>query len=190
MNQQLCFNATELFSVNLVPNLYPLDITFELKPYSNEEIFKNSGVFTLFYRGELIYIGYSDNKDDIRTSRFVRQLQTVTMRGLHVQFNQKSKNTIRESVNLRNDFNEDILSSENQLDFMTSKNRILFADKHWDEFSRLDNSILQHFEFVWCVITGNKNRSEFATNLKRNYKPRCNQEFDNYGDLNLEIINF
>lgn len=190
MNEIWNWNASELFSVNLDQSRYPLNIEFEIIPIANEEVFKNPGIFTLFYRGELIYIGYSNNSDDIRTTRFVRQLQTITMRGLNVQFNQKSKNTIRESVNLRNDFNENVLSSENQLDFVTSKNRILFADRHWDEFSRLDNPILQHFEFVWYVITGNENRSEITANLKREYKPRCNQEFDDYGDLNLEIINF
>ncbi len=190
MNEIWHRNANELFSVNINQSSYPLNIEFEIIPTVNEEVFKNPGIFTLFYRGELIYIGYSDNNDDIRTSRFVRQLQTITMRGLNVNVNNSSIDVIENSENLRIDFSRLNLSDLNRQDFVTSKNRILFADRHWDEFSRLDNSILQHFEFVWCVITGNKNRSEFATNLKRNYKPRCNQEFDNYGDLNLEIINF
>jgi hypothetical protein len=190
MNEIHHFNATQLFRVKREPNLYPLDIEFELKTYSNQEIFKNPGIFTLFYRGELIYIGYSNNSDDIRTTRFVRQLQTITMRGLHVNFNSASINAIESSNNLRGDFSRLNLSDLNQQDFVTSVNRISFADKHWDEFSRLDDSILQHFEFALYVIPGDKNRKDFAGILKREYKPRCNQEFNNYNTLINAISNF
>ena len=169
--------ADELFRLQVNENKqFPLNLEFSCFPIEDEEIFHNKGVFALYYREELIYIGYSNNTDDIRTTRFVRQLQSITFRGEFVQLNNTCINLIPTLVNISKDFTNNSVTPIG-IDYVTSVNRLKFAEAHWDEFSHLENGFLKFFKFEWYVIDENENLKDIANKLKQKYQPRCNQEY-------------
>ena len=170
--------ADELFRLQVNDNKqFPLNLEFSCLPIKDEEIFHNKGIFALYYREELIYIGYSNNTDDIRTTRFVRQLQSITFRGEFVQLNNTCINLIPTLVNISKDFTNNSVTPIG-IDYVTSVNRLKFAEAHWDEFSHLENGFLKFFKFEWYVIQGDENLENTARKLKQKYQPRCNQEFE------------
>ena len=190
MNQPERFKATELFEIIVNKDAkYPFNLDFELLPNIPKDVFKNKGIFSLYYRGELIYIGFSNSNEDIRTTRFVRQLQTITMRGALVQFNQSTIDLIPKLNQISKVLVDQNLIPQTK-DYVTSVNRLYFSEHHWDEFSQLENGFLKFFEFDWYVITDNQNIENSAKSLKSKYKPRCNKEFDLLiGLSNLLLIN-
>jgi hypothetical protein len=67
------FRADELFTLTIDGKAtYPLNLEFSLKPLEDYAIFKNPGIYSIHYLGELIYLGFSQNHDDIRKTRWVR----------------------------------------------------------------------------------------------------------------------
>ena len=169
--------ADELFRLHVNENKqFPLNLEFSCLPIEDEIIFQNRGIFALYYREELIYIGYSNNTDDIRTTRFVRQLQSITFRGEFLQLNNACINLIPTLVNISKDFKNNSVTPTG-IDYVTSVNRLKFAEAHWDEFSHLENGFLKFFKFEWFVIEGDETLENIAKNLKQKYQPRCNQEY-------------
>jgi hypothetical protein len=167
----------ELFRLQVNENKqFPLNLEFSCLPIEDEIIFQNRGIFALYYREELIYIGYSNNTDDVRTTRFVRQLQSITFRGECVQLNNACINIIPSLVNISKDFKNNSVTPTG-IDYVTSVNRLKFAEAHWNEFSHLENGCLKFFKFEWFVIEGDENLKDIANKLKQKYQPRCNQEY-------------
>jgi hypothetical protein len=172
------FSANTLFQIRTNVNAsFPLNIEFKLKKVEEENRFKCPGIFSILYKGEIIYIGYSENNDDIRSSRWVRQLATITLRGDKVVFSKEALEILQ---------NSNILPYINHLkpmvsnrDFQTSKNRVLFANYHWNEFVCLSEETLKHFEFQWFPIMKAKRKEvkQKCENLKNQYTPRCNKEY-------------
>jgi hypothetical protein len=68
------------------------------------------------------------------------------------------------------------LEIENK-DFQTSKNRVSFASCHKNEFLILDETVLKNFVFTWYPLPGHSNIESKCEELKKQYKPRCNEEF-------------
>jgi hypothetical protein len=169
--------ADELFRLQVNENKqFPLNLEFSCLPIEDEIIFQNRGIFALYYREELIYIGYSNNTDDVRTTRFVRQLQSITFRGECVQLNNACINIIPSLVNISKDFKYNSFTPTG-IDYVTSVNRLKFSEAHWDEFSHLENGFLKFFKFEWYVIEEDENLENTARKLKQKYQPRCNQEY-------------
>jgi hypothetical protein len=169
--------ADELFRLEVNENKqFPLNLKFSCLPIEDEIIFQNRGIFALYYREELIYIGYSNNTDDIRTTRFVRQLQSITFRGEFVQLNNACINLIPSLVTISKDFTNNSVTPTG-IDYVTSVNRLKFAEAHWDEFSHLENGFLKFFKFEWYVIEEDENLENTTRKLKQKYQPRCNQEY-------------
>jgi len=189
MKQPERFKATELFEIIEKKDAkYPFNLDFQLLSNVSNDVFKNKGIFSLYYRGELIYIGFSNSNEDIRTTRFVRQLQTITMRGALVLFNQSTIDSIPKLNQLSKVLVEQNLKPQTK-DYVTSVNRLYFSEYHWDEFSQLENGFLKFFEFDWYVITDNQNIENSAKSLKSKYNPRCNQEFDLPIGLSNSLLN-
>ena len=164
------FPASELFEIKTTDNqAFPLNLEFETTNFS-KETFETPGIFFLTYRDELIYIGHADKQDAIE--RIKRQLETITLRGNHVGFNELSKQTIEQSKILNSHFSSSVL--EKSTGFMTSEKRILFAENHWNDFSILDNSMLNRFKIYW--FPNDENLASKCKNLKDKLKPRCNLE--------------
>jgi len=141
--------------------------------------FKNPGIFLLFYRRELIYIGYSNNNQNIITERVLRQIATITLRDHRVQFTEAALNSLQNCDTFNSDFNQYGHVIGNR-DFVTSVNRVLYAAQHWEEFKNLNMQTLSQFEIAWYPnpdLKGCNSIEELCTQLKDHYKPRCNQEY-------------
>jgi hypothetical protein len=164
------FTASELFEVKELDNqVFPLNLEFDATNFS-KETFETTGIFFLTYRDELIYIGYADQQDAIE--RIKRQLETITLRGKHVGFNELSRRTIEQSKILNSHFSSSIL--EKSTGYITSEKRILFAENHWNDLSLLNRSILSRFKIYW--FPSNENLAAKCNELKVKLRPRCNTE--------------
>lgn len=177
------FKATEIFKIVLIEGKkYPLNINFKVVGREQEDAFSNSGLFTIHYKGELIYIGYSNTNSDIRTSRWVRQIATITLRGEDVCFSESASNALLQNDNLKFFFDSEIIQNDN-VDFQTSINRVLFAAEHWNEFAVLSQNTLSHFIFNWYPNISTKSiidLENLCNALKKQYKPRCNKEYETF----------
>jgi hypothetical protein len=156
---------------------FPCNLEF----YSDnmDDVFKNPGIFYLFFRGELIYIGYSNNHQNIITERVVRQIATITLRDFRLNFTSAALDGLIGQNEMITYFRNPIPRVENS-DFVTSVNRVLFASNHWDEFKNLNNQTLKLFELHWFPnpdLRVKSSISDLCDALKNKYKPRCNQEY-------------
>ena len=134
--------ASDLFNLTVNGNC-PLDCEFiAKKPIPIDLI--SPGVYMMFYKHEIIYIGLADKQKSI--VRFEKQLSTITMRGKPISFNDECMNVIQSSNSLSSRFPH---INQSNLGFETSINKIAFSDKNWDSFSQLNKDILGLFVFVY-----------------------------------------
>lgn len=170
----MLLNAEEHFQLNVdLQQTIPLNLSFELSDDLRPE-FQGPGIYFMYYKTELIYIGlfYPSQKNrDVRKERMNKELATITMRGKQVTMNATSNRALDQSVHLQN------IPRRAQGDFLTSPKRVRFADKNWSEF-QYDN-FLKDFSFYWFKedkkLGRTKNELQAVTNQLRNfYKPTCN----------------
>ena len=168
------FSADSLFSISQdTACTFPLNLDFTLN-HAKESRFSGPGIYFMYYYEELIYIGSffpSGKNRDVRFERFNKELETITMRGKHVTFNNASIKALQQSTNLKS------LIPKLKGDFQTSKKRVEFADKHWKELQT--NDFLKAFTFYWFKKeNGSRVDSKSLTHLKNQlikfYKPTCN----------------
>lgn len=165
----MLFRADELFQISIDANaVFPLNLEFIAIDPNKEEL-QGSGIFFMTYKNELIYIGLADKQDEL--DRMNRQLETITLRGANVAFNNLSIQTIRKS-RILNDFFKGDLSNKNG--FETSNKRVLFAEIHWRDFAFLDECILKNFSFDWFPVASDVEQK--CNQLKKKFHPRCNHE--------------
>ncbi len=169
------FNAEELFKIVVdATATFPLNLDFILQDKAITNL-PGQGIYFLYYKEELIYIGYfhpSQKNRDARLERMKKELATITMRGLQVVFTQSSSVAHQQSVNYPI-FQGNI--SDNG--FQTSVNRVNFADANWDAFKT--NKFLGDFTFYWFPEEKNlgntRDELEHLTiQLRKFYKPTCN----------------
>jgi hypothetical protein len=145
----------------------------------DNDIFKSPGIFFLFYRGELIYIGFTNNHENLIAERVIRQIATITLRDHRLQFTKAALETLLNAPMFESYFilPKPIIANT---DFVTSVNRVLFASNHWDEFKNFNNETLSRFEMEWYPnpnLGVCRSISDLCDSLKNRYKPRCNQEY-------------
>jgi hypothetical protein len=165
--------------VNANKNQFPCNLEFESIASASAAEYKKPGIFFLFYRGELIYIGYTDNNQDVIAERVVRQLATITLRDHRIQFTSAAINALRGNEIFNTYFNLPAPVIANK-DFVTSVNRVKYAAQHWDEFKNFNAETLSRFEMEWYPnpdLKGHGSVEELCQQLKDHYKPRCNQEY-------------
>lgn len=166
----MLFCADELFKIKVdVDAAFPLNLIFDYDKNANQTL-NQPGIFFMMYKGELIYIGYAIQQEAL--DRMRRQMETITLRGFNVAFNDLAVTTIRNSKILSPYFTNTMLERRNG--FETSQKRILFAENHWQDFAFLDECILKNFVFDWYPIDSDIPSKCKA--LKEMLKPRCNQE--------------
>jgi hypothetical protein len=176
----MLFRADELFQISIDVNaVFPLNLEFSAKELKKSEL-QGPGIFFMTYKDELIYIGLADKQEAL--DRMNRQLETITLRGAYVAFNNLSIQTIRKS-RILNDFFKGDLSNKNG--FETSKKRVLFAEIHWRDLAFLDDYMLKNFAFDWFPI--DTDLEEKCNQLKKKFHPRCNQEGFLPGDFERAI---
>jgi hypothetical protein len=147
---------------------------------TNEESeYREPGIFFLHYRGELIYIGFTNNDQHLIKERIVRQIATITLRDYRILFTDAAFKELGKKDEIKTYFTltEPEIGTK---DFVTSVNRVKYAAQHWDEFKNLNKDVLGRFEFEWFpnpVLGGHPDIKALCTSLKMKYKPRCNQEY-------------
>ena len=179
-------NLSTLIQFHLLPkSQFPKNLEFY--SISNDETYKNPGIFFLYYRGELIYIGFSNNYENIIAERVVRQLATITLRDHRIQFSQSAANVIGSDDVFTSYFVCPKLVIAN-IDFQTSKNRVEYAFQHWDEFKNFDATTLSRFELKWYPnpdLNGCASIEGRCQQLKNHFKPRCNKEYQSPSLVNV-----
>ena len=168
-------NADELFLISTDANAtFPLNLEFLRNP--KFPIFLSGpGIYFLYHKVELVYIGFfypGGDKRDARMERMKKEIATITMRGREVVFTQKAFEAHQQCVNYPI-FQGEI--SDNG--FQTSVNRVNFADKNWNDFKT--NKFLKHFTFYWFPEEKNLGRTRdelkaVTKQLINFYKPTCN----------------
>lgn len=156
---------------------FPCNLEFESNV--STDTFRNPGIFFLFYRGELIYIGFTNNHQDVISERVVRQLATITLRDHRLHFTSAALAELHYSEISDTYFHlpEPVVANT---DFVTSVNRVKYAAHHWDEFKNFNAETLSRFEMEWYPnldLNGCNSIEELCQQLKDQYKPRCNQEY-------------
>lgn len=169
------FKADELFDFIVDTNaVFPLNLEFDLMDKKPMD-FSGPGIYFLYYKEELVYIGYfhsSKLSNDVRTQRWNKELESLTMRGHQIVFTQSASTAHQNCVNY-----PVFQGKINDNGFLTSVNRVLFADKNWTSFQT--NDFLGDFTFYWFKEEKGLNRTreelEQVTNqLREFYKPTCN----------------
>ncbi len=156
---------------------FPCNLKLEVT--LDNEIFNSPGIFFLFYRGELIYIGFTNNNQNVIGERVIRQIATITMRDYRLQFTNAALDALINDPVFDSYFNvpKPIVANT---DFVTSVNRVNFASSHWDEFKNFNNETLSRFEMEWYPnpkVIGCISIEEISQQLIEYYKPRCNKEY-------------
>lgn len=168
------FNADELFKIVVDSSaIFPLNLDFTLQGKSSMN-FPGQGIYFLYFKDELVYIGYFDPSEpnrDVKMERMSKELATITMRGRQVTMNEASNTALDKSLNLNT------IPRKPQGDFLTSRKRVEFADTNWDDFKT--NDFLCHFTFYWFPEEKNlgntRDELEHVINqLRKFYKPTCN----------------
>jgi len=168
------FNTDELFKIVVDSSaIFPLNLDFTKQGKSSMN-FPGQGIYFLYFKEELVYIGYFDPSEpnrDVKMERMSKELATITMRGSQVTMNEASNTALDKSLNLN------LIGRKPQGDFLTSRKRVEFADKHWDTFK--SNDFLCHFTLYWFPEEKNlgntRDELEHVTNqLRKFYKPTCN----------------
>lgn len=163
------FGADEIFELSVDSKaVFPLNLEFAKRKEFPK--FKDTGIFFLAYKDELIYIGYSVKEDAILRMR--KQLEGITLRGKNLIFNDACISIIQNSKTLNPFFPESILNQQKST--KTSPKRILFAERHWKDFVFLDQYILSNFIFHWFPLDSDVAKK--CDELKQQLRPRCNKE--------------
>lgn len=174
INMDHKLNADELFKIVVDTSVaFPLNLDFILADSTTTNL-PGQGIFFLYYKEELVYIGYFDPSEanrDVRLERMKKELATITMRGIQVTMNKVSNTALDKSLNLNT------IRRKTQGDFLTSRKRVEFADINWDAFKTDD--FLCDFTFYWFPEEKNlgnaQDELEHLTNqLRIFYKPTCN----------------
>jgi hypothetical protein len=169
------YNAADIFEIQVDPNgVFPLNLEFKLNDNPHPD-FQGPGMFFMYYKAELVYIGFfypSDKNSDVRKERMNKEIASITMRGKQVVFSQSAFNAHQNCVNYPV-FQGQI--SDNG--FQTSVKRVEFADKNWNTFKT--DHFLKDFDFYWFKEEKNLNRTreeleKLTQELRTFYKPTCN----------------
>ncbi len=162
--------ASDLFEVEY-KGVYPLNIRFETKKPFASYVY-GIGIYLLFYRQKIIYIGLAYDESPI--SRFRKQLETITLRGEQVSFNLSCKRAILSSSILQSTF-QNVLKNQFK-GKETSLGRISFAEQCWSEFSQFDIQHLKNFVFVWFPYSSHSKEEliDLKKDLIQKLRPFCN----------------
>jgi hypothetical protein len=175
------YNAADIFEIQVdSKGVFPLNLEFVSKK-NLLTILDNSGIYFLTYKDELIYIGYAVQENVL--SRMNKQLEGITLRQKNLTFNPSCQKTIKKSTILKSFFSDAILAQKRNTE--TSINRIQFAEQHWRDFAFLDETIIRNFVFHWFPI--DTNVEEKCAQLKKQLRPRCNQEGVSQNDFSEKI---
>ena len=171
----MLLRAEDIFRIKIDSNsVFPLNLSFELIDDS-QPAYQGPGIYFMYYKTELVYIGFfnpSQKNRDVRKERMLKEIATITMRSNQVVFSKNVFNAYQQCVNYP------IFQGEiGDNGFQTSKNRVEFADINWSEFQQ--DNFLKDFSFYWFKEDKNLGRTreellDLTNQLREFYKPTCN----------------
>ena len=209
--QQISIPLSDIISVQEKQNKhYPLNLKFGNKAsVENKKQIAGPGIYLFSFKGEVIYLGkYQKIGGKILNHRWTRHFETITLRGKRVgllgasnpEKRMKKIDKALESGQLLKEIKniQKINSSGRFRDtgYNTSINRLIFANKNWGYFSKLnDESILSDFSITFLRISESLTMEKakvLTTAIEKAalsaIHPQCNKEFsktsyskDSYG---------
>lgn len=175
--------------------MWPFNLNFRyVRPADCEALIHGPGVYQIFFFDKLVYVGKFDtlNKGNVAEERWVKHLETMTLRGNHVGFPTFKNTTKLLEVLTNSSLKESLYSEMKKLSSrfidtgcVTSGNRVAFANKHWSKFSKLENTIPPGmFSVGYYLLTNLENKfaaekytRKIEKDLIAKYKPECNREY-------------
>jgi hypothetical protein len=166
--------ASELFFEKTNANYHLNILNTQFLLLSHTDSFDGYSLYFIYYEKKLVYIGYffGSKKEDVRKERWTKELETISMRGHRVGFNEVSFRELQKSKNININ-----IPKIKYTGCVSSKKRIQFADKNWAVLSQHPNSWLHKFSFTWVPNKATRTKKELqnVTNtLREFYKPICN----------------
>jgi hypothetical protein len=176
------FLAKDIFKIVEVSKPFPLNLKFVLKDNQPNFNFAQPILYSILFDGKIIYIGYSyeDKQNDIRKSRWRKQLETILFRGYRVGLNKKAFMEFEKSLKYKLDKQDSISIKVRNTDVMTSSNRIICSSKYWEELKKLDSkndTFLKRISFQIEDSSVLKTKNDFQNRVKELielHKPCCN----------------
>lgn len=157
---------------------YPFDLKF--KSIIKDDRANGPGVYLISFKDIPVYFGKYQplNRNNIFDERWLKHIETITLRGKRVGFGSKSR--VIKVLPMVCDELKTILSKllEDKLcdclkdtGVCTSYNRIVFASQNWQQFSAATpENILDDFEFHYYKIGGiqnDKQAKEVTSNIEK-----------------------
>jgi hypothetical protein len=179
---------------NRMPDIFNLRFRYNR---CDAEVLAGGGIYAVYFRGELLYIGLFTGKgrkafaSNVASQRFYKHLEALTLRGRTIDFSASNYKKVcalkRPSCPLIRSLQGTQVPWGNSA-VKTYPCKVEFASDNWDAFSRIerDQSVLNGFTFVYGRIdckqfSGNityqrvKNYlSVIENDLISDYSPRCN----------------
>jgi hypothetical protein len=154
-----------------------------------------AGVYALFYKSQLAYVGsYRGKKSspfggNVAKDRWWTHLASLTMRGHRISMRESMREDI--PIETLNSTFQCVLKNppkalHKPVGCVTSKNRILFANRFWEDFQRENHSsVIAEFYFSYARYTSNifKSTNHLRDSIAKveeqlidELKPPCNDE--------------
>ncbi len=205
--QQISIPLSDIISVQEKQNKhYPLNLKFGNKAsVENKKQIAGPGIYLFSFKGEVIYLGkYQKIGGKILNDRWTRHFETITLRGQRVGFgginnpekrmkkigNALISGRLLEEIKIIREKNSNGKFKDTGCN--TSINRLIFANKNWDFFSKLnDESILSDFSITFLRISESFTMEKakiLTTAIEKAalsaIHPQCNKEFSktSYGN--------
>jgi|GEM_PF-2600062 len=152
------------------------------------------GLYTVSFGGEVIYLGKYQpyERGNILNDRWIRHIETLTLRGNRVGFNGTSNPSAKLNQLLQEVRSAELAAGLRQacpLRFkdtgvVTTPSKIRFADQRWERFSKsTPRDIFEGFEFSLMHLEGLSSSEEakdvvtgIENSLLQRFNPSCNSE--------------
>jgi hypothetical protein len=193
-------SIADIISVEEDPNSRaPLNLTFKHNRTSAKlNTLRGPGIYLISFDSQVIYVGkYQPLCGDILADRWLRHIETITLRGHRVGFgkpySQKKLMLLCESADnddLKGHLTDIYDSDQGRSRFkdtgvVTSRNRIRFAGENWNNFGQATAvNILSRFEFrlvQFGDLTEAEEAKKFVSCIEKGvlltFKPICNKEY-------------
>jgi hypothetical protein len=195
---------SELFEININKDLiFPFNIDFNYRKEIPNFRWDGPGIYLIFYKEELIYIGSyvsAGEKSNILKVRWWTHLASITMRGSKIGFGKKS-NWEKKMAYLKNGELKQLLQKEKKhfkhrlrdTGCVSTEKRMQYACTNWSDFKNFNVDTLTQFNVQYFKILHPYNNiqqtiHQMELDLIREINPKCNKQYnDKMPSLSQEI---
>lgn len=190
-----------------MPDIFNLEFRYNGR---DAQALKGGGIYAVYYRGELLYIGlFTGDRgvpfvSNVASQRFYKHLEALTLRGRTIGFSPRNYDMVialdRPHCPLIGILRATLVPRGNGA-VRTYPCKVEFASDNWDSFNRIerDRSLLDDFTFVYGRLSAEHFRSDITYQQVKNYlgaienklildyRPRCNERRVPSSDKHLPI---